>query len=211
MHGPHVVTVSTCAIGSGVQIFGNRSSSATYDLRLDGQTNSSISTFSALDPTLLASYDDLDNEDHTLTLIVRNPSNLSSTLIAIDRVAISVPLGSPKYVRAPCLDEIRSPPKSASDDVRTARLSLMLLQQTPIFRLSANGRSNKTPSHRMTLPFTRPQIKEIKRSSILVVRLPVPCKSNAPNVETLSRPDVFHSRSLHLLQALPSLYPGFVI
>lgn len=36
-------------------------------------------------------------------------------------------------------------------------------------------------------------------------------QSNAPNVKTLSRPDIFHSRSLHLLQVLPSLYPGFVI
>lgn len=168
------MTVSTCATGSGVQIFGNRSSSATYDLRLDGQTNSSISTFSALDPTLLASYDGLNNEDHTLTLIVRNPSNLSSTLIAIDRVAISVPLGSPKYVCALRLVEIRIPPKSGSDDVRTAQLSQILSRRTPIFRLSVNGRLNKTLSHWMMLPFTRRQMKEIKHFSISVVRLSGP-------------------------------------
>ncbi|TFY75109.1 hypothetical protein EWM64_g8903 [Hericium alpestre] len=79
--------------GSGIQLFGNVTGAATYDLTLDGQTNSSISSFSS-DATLLASYEDLQPANHTLSLIVHNPNNLTSSRIAIDSAVISVTTAS---------------------------------------------------------------------------------------------------------------------
>ncbi|KAI0048280.1 hypothetical protein FA95DRAFT_1098201 [Auriscalpium vulgare] len=74
--------------GTAIQLFGNITA-ATYDLVLDGQTNSSISSFSD-DPTLLASYEQLAQRNHTLSLIFHNPTNSTSSLIAIDNAVITV-------------------------------------------------------------------------------------------------------------------------
>ncbi|KAA1472827.1 hypothetical protein DENSPDRAFT_206599 [Dentipellis sp. KUC8613] len=75
--------------GSAVELYGNVTGSASYDLVLDGQTNRSITTFSS-DPTLLAAYQNLPAANHTLSLIVHNPSNSTSALIVIDEAVVTV-------------------------------------------------------------------------------------------------------------------------
>jgi hypothetical protein len=46
----------------------------------------------------LAEYDDLEPGNHTLSLIVHNPTNSSSALIAIDHALITVNSTTPKWV-----------------------------------------------------------------------------------------------------------------
>ncbi|KAI0066195.1 hypothetical protein BV25DRAFT_1515950 [Artomyces pyxidatus] len=79
--------------GTGIQLFGNVTA-ASYDLTLDGHTNGSISSFSS-DPTLLAAYDGLPQGNHTLSLTFHNPTNSTSSLIAIDNALITVSTQSP--------------------------------------------------------------------------------------------------------------------
>jgi len=67
----------------------------TYDLELDNVTNSSIPSPPA-GSTLLAEYDGLQPGDHTLSLIVHNPTNSSSALIAIAHALITVNSTTPK-------------------------------------------------------------------------------------------------------------------
>ena len=83
--------------GNGIQLSGSASGPVTYDLKLDGQTNSSISP-SALGSILLAKYDGLQPGNHTLSLIVHNPTNSTSAFIAIDNALITVNSTSPKCV-----------------------------------------------------------------------------------------------------------------
>ncbi|KAI0000481.1 hypothetical protein BJV77DRAFT_974135 [Russula vinacea] len=80
--------------GNGIQLSGSASGPVTYDLKLDGQTNSSISP-SALGSILLAEYDGLQPGNHTLSLIVHNPTNSTSAFIAIDNALITVNSTSP--------------------------------------------------------------------------------------------------------------------
>lgn len=82
--------------GNGIQLSGNVTGNITYDLQLDGQTNSTISPSSGT--TLLASYDNLPPANHTLSLTVHNPTNSSSAFIAIDYALIHVNSSSPKCV-----------------------------------------------------------------------------------------------------------------
>lgn len=79
--------------GNGIQLTGFVAGPVTYDLQLDGQTNSSISPSSGT--TLLASYDNLQPTNHTLSLIVHNPTNSSSALIGIYHALINVNSTSP--------------------------------------------------------------------------------------------------------------------
>lgn len=83
-------------VGTGIQLFGNVTS-VTYDLSLDGQTNSSISSFSS-DPTLLASYSQLSDAQHMLSLRVHNPNNSTSSLMVIDKAVITIPTELQKCV-----------------------------------------------------------------------------------------------------------------
>ena len=99
--------------GNGIQLSGIADGNITYDLHLDGVTNSSISP-STSGTTLLAEYDGLQLGNHTLSLVVHNPTNSTSALIAIDHALITVNSTSPKCVprrprpqplvlpRAPC-------------------------------------------------------------------------------------------------------------
>lgn len=122
--GPHGITVTTCETGSGVQIFGN--TSTTYDLLLDGQiTNTSVSAFSTLDSTLLCAFQNLSNEFHTLSLLVHNPTNSTSALIGIDRAVIFIPI-SQRFVCI-CFKLAPSTNFELSD---TVRMSLPLLYRT---------------------------------------------------------------------------------
>jgi hypothetical protein len=75
--------------GNGIQLSGFAEGPVTYDLKLDGVTHPSISP-STTTPTLLAAYYDLQPITHTLSLIVHNPTNSSSALIAIDSALITV-------------------------------------------------------------------------------------------------------------------------
>ena len=75
--------------GNGIQLSGFAEGSITYDIQLDGSTNSSISP-STSGRTLLAEYDGLQPGNHTLSLIVHNPTNSTSALIAIDHALITV-------------------------------------------------------------------------------------------------------------------------
>jgi hypothetical protein len=83
--------------GNGIQLSGIAEGPVTYDLQLDGSTNSSISP-SATGGTLLAEYGGLQPGNHTLSLIVHNPTNSTSALIAIDNALITVNSTSPKCV-----------------------------------------------------------------------------------------------------------------
>jgi hypothetical protein len=83
--------------GNGIQLSGIATGSITYDLQLDGSTNSSISPTTS-GTTLLAEYDGLQPGNHTLSLIVHNPTNSTSALIAIDHALITINSTSPKYV-----------------------------------------------------------------------------------------------------------------
>jgi hypothetical protein len=82
--------------GNGIQLSGLAEGPITYDLQLDGRTNSSISP-STSGRTLLAEYDGLPPGNHNLSLIVHNPTNSTSALIAIDHALITVNSTSPKY------------------------------------------------------------------------------------------------------------------
>ena len=91
-------TVSICIpAGNGIQLSGIAEGPVTYDLQLDGRTNSSISP-STSGETLLAEYDSLQPGNHTLSLIVHNPTNSTSALIAIDHALITVNSTLPKCV-----------------------------------------------------------------------------------------------------------------
>ncbi|KAI0316500.1 hypothetical protein OF83DRAFT_1172824 [Amylostereum chailletii] len=95
----HVTALDSAAFsvqwfGSAIQLFGNLSGPASYDLSLDGQSNSSISSFDPSNPTLLASYDQLPQQDHVLSLTFHNPTNTSSALIAIDRAVFTTSASS---------------------------------------------------------------------------------------------------------------------
>lgn len=83
--------------GNGIQLSGFAAGSITYDLELDNLTNSSISP-STSGETLLATYEGLQPGDHNLSLVVHNPTNSSSALIAITHALISVNSTSPKCV-----------------------------------------------------------------------------------------------------------------
>jgi hypothetical protein len=83
--------------GNGIQLSGIADGPVTYDLELDGLTNSSISP-STSGSTLLAEYDGLQPGNHTLSLIVHNPTNSTSALIAIDHALITINSTSPKCV-----------------------------------------------------------------------------------------------------------------
>jgi hypothetical protein len=85
------------SVGNGIQLSGIAAGSITYDLQLDGSTNSSISP-STSGRMLLGEYDGLQPGDHTLSLIVHNPTNSTSALIAIDHALITINSTSPKYV-----------------------------------------------------------------------------------------------------------------
>ncbi|KAI9507911.1 hypothetical protein F5148DRAFT_46156 [Russula earlei] len=74
--------------GNGIKLSGFALGPITYDLQLDGITNSSISPPTGT--TLLAAYDELPPGEHTLSLIVHNPANSSSALIAIDNASIAI-------------------------------------------------------------------------------------------------------------------------
>ncbi|KAH9956876.1 hypothetical protein BC827DRAFT_1228632 [Russula dissimulans] len=80
--------------GNGIQLFGFAQGPLTYDLQLDGLTNSSIPV-PASGTTLLATYHDLQPANHTLSLIVHNPTNSSSALIGIDQASITINSTSP--------------------------------------------------------------------------------------------------------------------
>lgn len=84
--------------GNGIQLSGIANGNITYDLRLDGVTNSSVSPSTSGTATVLAEYDDLQPGNHTLSLIVHNPTNSTSALIAIDHALITVNSTSPKCV-----------------------------------------------------------------------------------------------------------------
>ncbi len=83
--------------GNGIQLSGLVTGNITYDLELDGLTNSTVSPSSS-GITLLAAYDNLQPTNHTLSLTVHNPTNSSSALIAIDHALIKVNSTSPKCV-----------------------------------------------------------------------------------------------------------------
>ena len=83
-------------IGNGIQLSGI-ADGLTYDLQLDGVTKFSISP-STSGQSVLAEYDGLKPGNHTLTLIVHNPTNSTSALIAIDHAQITVNSTSPKCV-----------------------------------------------------------------------------------------------------------------
>lgn len=90
--------VSICVpAGNGIQLSGIAEGPIAYDLQLDGRTNSSISP-STTGGTFLAEYDGLQPGNHTLSLIVHNPTNSTSALIAIDHALITVNSTSPKCV-----------------------------------------------------------------------------------------------------------------
>src|SRR6267154_664386 len=90
--------VSICVpAGNGIQLSGIAEGPITYDLELDGRANSSISP-STSGGTILAEYDRLQPGNHTLSLIVHNPTNSTSALIAIDHALITVNSTSPKCV-----------------------------------------------------------------------------------------------------------------
>ena len=93
---PFLISICFCA-GNGIQLSGVAVGSVTYDLELDGHTNSSI-TPSASGSVVLAKYDDLQPGNHTLSLIVRNPANSTLALIGIDYALITVNSTSPKCV-----------------------------------------------------------------------------------------------------------------
>ncbi|KAI0256228.1 hypothetical protein BJV78DRAFT_1278762 [Lactifluus subvellereus] len=80
--------------GNGIELSGLATGPVTYDLQLDGVKNSSISPPTS-GTTLLASYDHLRATNHTLSLIVHNPTNSSSAFIAIDYALISANTTSP--------------------------------------------------------------------------------------------------------------------
>jgi len=93
-----LLPISICVrVGNGIQLSGIVAGSITYDLQLDGSTNSSISP-STSGSILLAEYEGLQPGNHTLSLIVHNPTNSTSALIAIDRALITINSTSPKYV-----------------------------------------------------------------------------------------------------------------
>jgi hypothetical protein len=93
-----LLPISICVrAGNGIQLSGIATGSITYDLQLDGSTNSSISP-STSGKTLLAEYDGLQPGNHTLSLIVHNPTNSTSALIAIEHALITINSTSPKYV-----------------------------------------------------------------------------------------------------------------
>jgi hypothetical protein len=83
--------------GNGIELSGLVTGNITYDLQLDGLTNSTVSPSSS-GTTLLAAYDNLQPTNHTLSLTVHNPTNSSSALIAIDHALIKVNSTSPKCV-----------------------------------------------------------------------------------------------------------------
>src|SRR5258708_5364887 len=83
--------------GNGIQLSGLAEGPITYDLQLDGHTNSSISP-STSGRTLLAEYDGLPPGNHNLSLIAHNPTNSTSAWIAIDHALIPVNSTSPKCV-----------------------------------------------------------------------------------------------------------------
>jgi hypothetical protein len=91
------VSPPPCCTGNGIQLSGIADGNITYDLHLDGVTNSSISP-STSGTTLLAEYDGLQPGNHTLSLVVHNPTNSTSALIAIDHALITVNSTSPKCV-----------------------------------------------------------------------------------------------------------------
>ncbi|KAI9456564.1 hypothetical protein BJY52DRAFT_1224230 [Lactarius psammicola] len=78
--------------GNGIQLSGLVTGNITYDLQLDGLTNTTVSPSS---PGVLAAYDNLQPTNHTLSLTVHNPTNSSSALIAIDHALIKVNSTSP--------------------------------------------------------------------------------------------------------------------
>jgi len=84
------LTCPSTPVGTGVQLFGNISQFGTYDLQLDGQRQTSISTFSPSNPNLLADYTNLPAANHTLSLTFHNPTGSNQTLISIERVIILV-------------------------------------------------------------------------------------------------------------------------
>jgi hypothetical protein len=89
--------ISICIrTGNGIQLSGI-ADGVTYDLELDGHTNSSISP-STSGTIVLAEYDDLEPGNHTLSLIVHNPTNSTSALIAIDYALITINSTSSKCV-----------------------------------------------------------------------------------------------------------------
>ena len=88
--------------GTGIQLFGNVTQSISYNLTLDGQTNGPITTFSPSDATLLASYTNLTASNHTLSLVVVNPTGDSENLLAFDRAVILVNQTDACVSFAPC-------------------------------------------------------------------------------------------------------------
>ncbi|KAI9442464.1 hypothetical protein H4582DRAFT_1283548 [Lactarius indigo] len=78
--------------GNGIQLSGLVTGNITYDLQLDGLTNSTVTPSS---PGILAAYDNLQPTNHTLSLTVHNPTNSSLALIAIDHALIKVNSTSP--------------------------------------------------------------------------------------------------------------------
>ncbi|KAF8271317.1 hypothetical protein EI94DRAFT_1784320 [Lactarius quietus] len=78
--------------GNGIQLSGYVTGPITYDLELDGQKNT---TTPSPGTTLLAAYENLQPTNHTLSLIVHNPTNSSTALIEIYNALINVNSTSP--------------------------------------------------------------------------------------------------------------------
>ena len=102
--------------GNAIELSGLVTGNITYDLQLDGLTNSTVSPSSGT--TLLAAYDNLQPTNHTLSLIVHNPANSSYALIAIDHALIKVNSTSPKCV-----------PRCLICALRVRRILILLVQR----------------------------------------------------------------------------------
>jgi len=75
--------------GTNIKLFGN-ASHTSYTINLDGTSRSDIS--SSPDTNVLASFTDLTDGDHILSLIHNSPSPLSNTsYISFDRAVMNLP------------------------------------------------------------------------------------------------------------------------
>ena len=102
--------------GNGIELSGLVTGNITYDLQLDGLTNSTVTPSSGT--TSLATYDNLEPTNHTLSLTVHNPTNSSSAWIAIYHALINVNSTSPKCV-----------PRCLTCALRVHRILILLIQR----------------------------------------------------------------------------------
>lgn len=191
--------------GNGIQLSGQVTGDITYDLQLDGKTNSSISPSSGA--TVLATYDNLQPTNHTLSLTVHNPTNSSSALIAIYSALIKVNSTSPK-----CVSQCITCALRVHRILTLCPASLFPSPplRTPVYRSQDAGLSSTTLRYlRWTVHIILRVMRVILLASTFLVRLPQQVDSSDCNSSHYHQ--VRPLRSSVIATQLPGIFPCSLI